>query len=99
MEFSTNPNPAQSKSKAIFMIGRNTGLQKPVPLLLSGQDLPWVQHATHLGHEFHEDGTMDMDTGMRRASFIGRCLEVQEAFSFATPDNTLGAVKLYCGDL
>ena len=42
---------------------------------------------------------MDMDTGMRRASFIGRCLEVQEAFSFATPDDTLGAVKLYCGDL
>ena len=42
---------------------------------------------------------MEMDTRMRRASFIGRCLEVQEAFSFATPDNTLGAVKLYCGDL
>ena len=99
LEFSTDPNPAKSKSKAIFVIGRHTGLQKPVPLVLSGQNLPWVQHATHLGHEFHENGTMEMDTGMRRASFIGRCLEVQEAFSFATPDDTLGAVKLYCGDL
>ena len=48
---------------------------------------------------FHEDGTMDMDTRMRRGCFIGRCLEVQEAFHFATPDNTLAAVKLYCGDL
>ena len=40
-----------------------------------------------------------MDTRMPQASFIGRCLEVQEAFSFALPDDTLGAVKLYCGDL
>ena len=99
LEFSTDPNPAKSKSKSIYMIGRRTGLQKPAALVLSGQDLPWVQHATHLGHEFHEDGTMEMDTRMRRASFIGRSLEVQEAFSFATPDDTLGAVKLYCGDL
>ena len=99
LEFSTDPNPAKSKSKAIYVIGRRTGLQKPVALVLSGQDLPWVQHATHLGHEFHEDGTMKMDSRMQRASFIGRCLEVQEAFSFAAPEDTLAAVKLYCGDL
>ena len=99
LEFSTDPDPAKSKSKAIYVIGRQTGLEKPAPLVLSGQDLPWVAHATHLGHEFHQDGTMDMDTRMRRGSFIGRCLEVQEAFHFATPDDTLGAVKLYCGDL
>ena len=64
-----------------------------------GQDLPWVEHATHLGHEFHQDRTLEIETRMRRASFIGRCLEVQEAFSFALPNDTLGAVKLYCGDL
>ena len=99
MEFSTVPNLAKSRRKAIFRIDQNIRLQKPVPLVLSGQDLPWVQNATDLGHEFHEDGTMEMDTKTRRASFIGRCLEFQEAFSFATPGNTLGAVKLYCGDL
>ena len=99
LEFSTDPNPAKSKSKAIFMVGRHRGLVKPAALLLSGQPLPWVQHATHLGHEFHEDGTMLMDTRMRRGAFIGRCLEVQEAFAFATPSDVLGAIKLYCGDL
>ena len=63
LEFLTDPNPA--KSKAIFVIGRSTGLPKPVSLVLSRQELPWVQHATHLGHEFHEDRSMEMDTRMR----------------------------------
>ena len=99
LELSTDSNPAKSKSKAIFVIARRTGLQKLVPLVLSGQSLPWVQHATHLGHEIHEDGTMEMDTRMRWASFIGCCLKVQEAFSFATLYDMLGATKLYCRDL
>ena len=38
-------------------------------------------------------------TSSGSSCFIGRCLEVQEAFSFATLDTTLAAVKFYCGDL
>ena len=99
LQFSTDPNPAKSKSKAVYVVGRKTGLEKPAPLLLSGKALPYVEHATHLGHELHEDGTMTMDTSMRRGAFIGKNLEVQDAFSFAAPTEVLGAVKLYCGDL
>ena len=99
LQFSTDPNPAKSKSKAVFVVGRKTGLEKPAPLLLSTKALPYVAHATHLGHELHEDGTMTMDTSMRRGAFIGKTLEVQEAFNFAAPAEVLGAVKLYCGDL
>ena len=99
LQFSTDPNPAKSKSKAVFIVGRKTNLEKPAPLLLSGKALPYVEHATHLGHELHEDGTMTMDTSMRRGAFIGKTLEVQDAFSFAAPAEVLGAVKLYCGDL
>ena len=94
LEFSTDPNPTKSKSKAIYVLGRSVGLQKPEPLRLSGQHLPWVPHATHLGHEFHEDGTMSMDTRMHRGSFINRRLEVHDTFFFAAPDVTLGLVKL-----
>ena len=90
---------AKSKSKAIFVVGRRNDLVKPAPLLLCGKALPYVAHATHLGHELHEDGTMTMDSNMRRGAFIGKCLEVQEAFSFAAPAEVLGAIKLYCGDL
>ena len=74
-------------------------LEKPAPLLLCGEALPYVKHATHLGHELHEDGTMCMDTTKRRRAFSGKFLEVQEAFAFAAPAEILGAVKLYCGDL
>ena len=99
LKFSTDPDPVKSKSKAVFMVGRQRNLAKPAPLLLSGKALPYVPHATHLGHEFHESGTMEMDTRMRRGSYIGRSLEVQDAFTFAAPAETLGAVKLYCCDL
>ena len=56
LQFSTDPDPAKSKSKAVFVIGRRTDLAKPAPLLLCGKALPYVAHATHLGHELHEDG-------------------------------------------
>ena len=99
LKFSTDPDPVKSKSKAVFMVGRKKNLAKPAPLFLSGKALPYVPHATHLGHEFHESGKMEMDTRMRRGAYIGRSLEVQDAFSFAAPAETLGAVKLYCCDL
>ena len=99
LEFSTDPDPAKSKSKAIYVTGWRRNLSKPAPLLLSGRPLPYVRQATHLGHEFCETGTMDTDTRMRRGALIGRCLEVQETFNFAAPTEVLGAVKLYCGDL
>ena len=38
-----------------------------------------------------------MESWVRRGSFIGRCLEVQEAFQLMTPDNTLGAVTFTGG--
>ena len=46
--FSTDVDPAKSKSKCIFVTGtrlRNVTLS--TPLKLYGQDLPWVNHATH----------------------------------------------------
>ena len=81
------------------MIGKKTNLQKPVNPQLAGNPLPWVSHATHLGHEFNEDGTMIMDGRMKRGSNIGRSLEIRESFSFAAPAQVLAAIKLYASDL
>jgi hypothetical protein len=60
LQFSTNPVPAQSKSKCIFMCGYMDPVY-PLPLQLCGQTLPWVQHGTHLGHELHQMCNMDME--------------------------------------
>ena len=99
LEFSCDPDPVKTKSKAIFMDGKKTSLKKPANLQLYGKPLPWVAHATHLGHEFHEDGTMDMDCRMKRGSFIVRSMEVVDSFSFAAPTEVLAAVKLFAADL
>ena len=42
---------------------------------------------------------MSMDSRMKRGSFIGRSLEVREAFSFTAPTQVSGAVKLFAFDL
>ena len=87
--FSTDPNPAKSKSKSIYMTGPGLhNLPKPVPLKLYGQDQPWVSHATHLGHEVHEDANLDFDCGSKRAIFIDRSLSIRETFKFANVDKS-----------
>ena len=96
--FSTDPVPAKSKTKCIYMCGK-TGNSVPdiLPkhLTLNGKTLPWVSHATHLGHEIHQSVTMELDTRIKRAQFIENCIQIREAFSFAFPDQTIKAVKIY----
>ena len=94
LEFSTDPNPAKSKSKCIFMSG-HLKVAKPVNLQLYGVDLPWVKTATHLGNELSSDCTMEEDIKCKRGAFIGRSTEVSEMFGFARPNQILQAVKTY----
>ena len=78
LKFSTDPNPAKSKTKCLYMVGPKA--KNPVyhvAMQLYGQDLPWVTHATHLGHELHQDCTMDMDTRMKRANFIRNSVDIR----------------------
>ena len=98
LQFSTDPDPAKSKSKCILVTGLRKKLEKPVPLVLNGKDLPWVASAAHLGHEFHESGTMDHDTRVKRAEFISKSTDVRETFSFASPVEVLRAVKVFAAD-
>ena len=95
VQFSTDQDPKKSKSKVIFMCGHKTNVTRPVPLSLCGKELPYVQTATHLGHELHESGTMEYDTRVKRAKFISNCLDIRETFKFASPVEILKAMKLY----
>jgi hypothetical protein len=65
IQFSTDPDPARSKSKLIFVCGRQPGLAKPAPLFLCGRPLPWVSTASQLGHEIHESGDMHHDATVK----------------------------------
>ena len=97
--FSTDENPAKSKSKAIFMTGTLRNVPKPAPLKLYEKELPWVSTATHLGHELHESATMEYDCKCKKGRFIGNSLSIRETFSFAQPAQILKAVQVYCCDL
>ena len=94
--FSTDPDPVKSKSKCIFMVGNKRNLPRPAPLLLEGTELPWVETATHLGHELHQSGNMEHDAKVKRADFISKSVEVRESFGFASPVEIQRALKIYC---
>ena len=86
IKFLTDPDPSKSKSKVIYVTGKQGGgLQKPVPLQLCGRALPWVARAEHLGHALSEDGTMKQDAREKRAHFIDSSEKIHETFSFAHP--------------
>ena len=60
--------PNQARVKRIFLFGKNNTLQKPVPLILDGKELPWVTSASHLGRELHESGDMNHDASLKSLS-------------------------------
>ena len=94
--FSTDPVPSKSKSKCIYMVGNRKNMVKPMPLMLGNKELPWVETATHLGHELHESGHMEHDAKVKRAEFIDKSVELRETFQFASPVEVLHALKVYC---
>ena len=52
------------------MVGKNRNLDKPVPLSLCGELLPFVSTALHLGHHLSEDGTMSLDLERKGAEYV-----------------------------
>ena len=68
--FSTDPTPAKSKTKCIYVVGNKRNMTKPAPLILCGRTLPYVRQADHLGNILTEEGNMDQDTVVKRAEFI-----------------------------
>ena len=96
--FSTNEDPAKSKSKCIYMTGKNVMQSYPAPVMLNGRPLPWVTSAAHLGHELSQACSPEHAAWVARAKYIDRAASVQEMFSFAEPAEILAAVRVNCCD-
>ena len=96
--FSTDPVPALSKTKCMLFCGRTGNVKYPDPVQLDGKDLPWVEHAEHLGHTLHQSVTMEMDANRARAKFIGKTVDVREQFRFAHPNQQLQMIDILCCD-
>ena len=70
-------------------------MTKPVPLRLCGRDLPWVESATHLGHEDNPSGIVEHIIA-KIARFIDQSVEVHQEFSFASQEEIIRALQVYC---
>ena len=97
--FSTDPEPAKSKSKCMYFCGRLGGrVRYPAPLQLDGKSLPWVETADHLGHTLHQLTSMDKDCQRARGRFISKSIEIRDQLSFAHPEHKMKAVQALCSD-
>ena len=70
IKFSTDKNPAKSKTKAMYIVGQDINSDLPEPLTLCGQKLPWVDRALHLGHVLTVNGSMEQDGRVKLASLL-----------------------------
>ena len=93
--FSTDPTPAESKSKCLYVVGNKRNVQKPAPLTLCGRELPWVDQADHLGNTLTVQGDMEQDAAIKRAQFVSSSVQIREAFKFAAPAEVIKAMKIY----
>ena len=84
-QFSTDLNPAKSKSKCIFFRGKLRNVVLPDQLSLFGEPLLWVSHAEHLRHTIHDYLTMDLDDRRKRAIYIGKTSKLTETVNCAHP--------------
>ena len=99
LQFSTDPSPEKSKSKCIFMTGTKLrNRPRPAALCLYGVELPWVASAAHLGHDLHQDASLEFDCKGKRGIFIQNSTNIRETFKFADPVQILKAVQVYCCD-
>ena len=97
--FSTDPNPTKSKSKCLWFCGKTGPVTYPATIILNGDPLPWVETATHLGHELHQACHMDYDIKCKRAAYIEKTTNIQETFSFARPEQKIAAISVYAGGI
>ena len=67
-------------------------MEYPVPVLLDGKELSWVQPDPGPGG-YHGPGDK-----IRRAEFINRTVEIREQLSFAHSSQVLKAVQVYSSD-
>ena len=99
--FSTDHNPAKSKTKCVMFCGNNSS-NYPVPVLLDGKQLPWVQKAEHLGHIFDQNLSMESDSYRARASFmileIDWLSDCRDSLHFAESQQWVQAIQFYCSD-
>ena len=88
LRFSTDPDPRKSKTKCLAFLQKE---QIVKPVVLCGNELPWVSSCKHLGNtivstEKAEAGDIrSHDVKQKRACYIDKNNDLIQEFNFAHP--------------
>ena len=94
--FSMDPCLTKSKTKAMWVTGSTKPRVTPVTLRLDRRELPYVDSLTHLRHTLAKDGRMNIDTQIKRMTYISKCKEVKETYSFLHPKEMKKIILMFC---
>ena len=88
LKFSTDPDPKKSKTRCLAFLKKNRVVK---PVLLCGNELPWVTSCKHLGNTIVVAAGGDIrsqDIKNKRAGFIDKNNDLVQEFRFAHPRST-----------
>ena len=98
---STNPDPAKSKTKCIFLPYGPKG-NDPMPIMMGNTPLPWVDTWPHLGNQLHSmDFSLPLKCSLKhdllskRGKFIGKFHDLWQEFGFADPLIVMRVINIY----
>ena len=99
MQFSTDPVPNKSKTKCLHF----TTKKRPVkPLILNGNDLPWVDKVLHLGNTLTTNISVSSlgmgsssDLLQKRAIFYQKVHELKQAYGCYNPRLILEIIRIF----
>ena len=85
LKFSTNCNPAMSKTKCIIFSKIKSCKVNVAPIILNGDPLPWVEKVKHLGNTLEPSNTMRIDCVLKRGKMIGTVNSLLQELHFVSP--------------
>ena len=95
LKFSTNANPAQSKTKCIIFSKVKSCQVNVAPVILNGDPLPWVDKVKHLGNLMEQNNSMKRDCLVKRGKLIGKVNSLLQELHFATPTVKMRLLNTY----
>ena len=93
LQFSTNPDPVKCKTKCIPFLKKQRNLN---PIVLCGNNLPWVDEFKHLGNHFvNAQNFTKQDVKIKRAQSITKKIELNQEFYFCHPETKLEIDQIF----
>ena len=93
LTFGTDTDPKKSKTKSIIFSKKLP--KSPMPIVLDGNDLPWVTSLVHLGCTLQSENNFNQDMVTKRRKFNGIVNSLLQEFYYASPEVIMKFINVY----